>query len=95
LFVDGSRSIDYEVTLKASHGDVVFGDTKEGSMGIRTHPALRLKGPVAKGKAVNSEGIEGGAIWGKRAKCRTKRWRVCWNRSPMPRRLSPLTVIGK
>ncbi|MEX2216479.1 MAG: PmoA family protein [Phycisphaeraceae bacterium] len=68
LFINGDRAIDYEVTLKASHGDVVFGDTKEGSMGIRTNPALRLKGTVAKGQAVNSEGAEGTALWGKRAK---------------------------
>ena len=36
-------------------------------MGIRSNPSLRLKGPVAKGKAVNSEGVEGRAVWGKRA----------------------------
>ena len=48
---DGGRGIDYRVTLRATHGDVKFGDTKEGSMGIRTHPALRLQGKVATGKA--------------------------------------------
>ncbi len=68
LLPNDQRAIDYRVTLIASHGDLVFGDTKEGSMGIRTHPALRLKGPVAKGKAINSEGIKDGALWGKRAK---------------------------
>ena len=35
--------------------------------GIRTHPALRLRGSVAKGKAVNSGGISGKSVWGKRA----------------------------
>src|SRR5690606_7798639 len=40
---DGSRVIDYEIRLEADQGDVVFGDTKEGSMGIRTRPELRLK----------------------------------------------------
>ena len=68
LFENGDRAIDYQITLNASNGDVVFGDTKEGTMGIRTHPVLRVKGPVAKGKAINSEGVEGSAVWGKRAK---------------------------
>lgn len=62
------RGIEYTVTIKADHGDVIFGDTKEGSMGIRTHPALRLKGDVATGKAVNANGTKGKGIWGKPAK---------------------------
>ncbi len=61
-------AIDFQITLIASHGDVKFGDTKEGTMGIRTNPALHLKGTGAKGKAVNSEGVGGAAIWGKQAK---------------------------
>jgi len=63
-----NRAIDFDITVHASAGDVTFGDTKEGSMGIRTHAALRLKGSVAKGQAVNSEGVSGKPIWGKRAK---------------------------
>lgn len=68
------RYIDFGITIHASHGDVVFGDTKEGSMGIRMHPLLRLQSDekrgnhTAKGSAINSEGIEGKEIWGKRAK---------------------------
>ena len=70
----GGRAIDFEITLTASHGDVTFGETKEGTMGIRTHPQLRLKADPKRGvesvsgKAINSEGVEGAAIWGKRAK---------------------------
>ncbi len=62
---DVGRFIDYSITLKATGGDVVFGDTKEGSMGIRTHPLLRLQtdekrgNHTAKGKSINSEGVEG------------------------------------
>ncbi|MBT5379335.1 MAG: PmoA family protein [Opitutae bacterium] len=63
-----NRAIDFDITVHASSGDVKFGDTKEGSMGIRTNPALRVKGSVAKGQAINSEGIKGKAVWGKRAK---------------------------
>ena len=68
LAVEGGRAIDYEITIKASEGDVTFGDTKEGTMAIRTNPVLRVEGPVAKGKCCNSEGLKGKAIWGKRAK---------------------------
>jgi len=53
--------------IHASNGDVTFGDSKEGLMGIRTHPALRLKGKVAKGMAVNSAGDKGKSLWGKKA----------------------------
>ncbi len=63
----GGRGLDYSVTLKATHGDVTFGDTKEGSMGIRTHAALRLKGEVATGQAINANGETGPGIWGKNA----------------------------
>lgn len=69
-----ARFIDFEITLRASHGDVKFGDTKEGTMAIRTNPLLRLKtderrgNHTAQGQAINSEGIEGKDIWGKRAK---------------------------
>ena len=68
------RYIDFAVTIQATHGDVTFGDTKEGTMGIRTHPLLRLQSDAdrgnhtAKGQSVNSEGVEGKAMWGKRAK---------------------------
>ncbi|MGY8689808.1 MAG: DUF6807 domain-containing protein, partial [Verrucomicrobiales bacterium] len=63
-----SRYIDFQITIKATNGDVVFGDTKEGSMAIRTHPNLRLKGEVANGKAVNSAGNSGKDLWGKASK---------------------------
>jgi len=65
---DGTaRIIDFEITIKASHGPVVFGDTKEGSMAIRLAPTLRVKGVVGRGHIVNSEGDRDGATWGKRA----------------------------
>ena len=61
---DGTRTIDWEITIHASESDLVFGDTKEGMMAIRTHPSLRIdKGAVAK----NSRGLKGKGIWGKRA----------------------------
>ena len=72
--VPGGRVIDYEITIHASHGAVTFGDTKEGTMGIRMNPALRLELGKRKnkvkgtGQAINSEGDRGKQLWGKRAK---------------------------
>ena len=74
-----ARFVDWEVTLHASAGDVTFGDTKEGTMGIRMRPELQLvptpetSVPAMPGQAMNSEGITGAAIWGKRA-----RWIDYW-----------------
>ena len=62
-----SRIIDFAITIRASHGKVVLGDTKEGSMAVRVAPTLRANGKVAKGSMVNSEGGSGKGIWGKRA----------------------------
>lgn len=67
------RVIDWTTTFFADQGELIFGDTKEGMMGIRSHPQLRLSAdPEAgvhsvTGKAINSNGVEGKAVWGKRA----------------------------
>jgi len=62
---NGDRVIDYDVSLHASHGKLTLGDAKDGVLGIRMHPALRIdKGA----HAVNSEGDTGKPVWGKRAK---------------------------
>ena len=67
----GARFIDWSTTLTAADKPVVLGDTKEGTMAIRTRPELQLnpeKNKTAAGKAVNSEGLTGKAIWGKPAR---------------------------
>lgn len=65
----GNRVLDFEVTVQALPDEpLVFGDTKEGSMGIRLAETMRLKGKVGKGHIVNSEGVKDGDTWGKRAK---------------------------
>ncbi len=61
------QMMDFDVTIHASEGEVVFGDTKEGSMAIRLAPTMRLKGEVGKGHIINSEGVTDGDTWGKRA----------------------------
>ncbi len=79
--VPGGRAIDWKVTLRASHGDVKFADDKHGIMAIRTHPNLRLDNApaagvtTANGQAVNSEGVSGAAVFGKRA-----RWIDYWGK---------------
>ena len=69
-----SRWIDCLIDFQATFEDIQFDDTKEGLFAIRTHPDLRLtaspKRGVEKvyGSAINSEGITGKAVWGKKAK---------------------------
>jgi hypothetical protein len=63
-----TRFIDYSVTYHAGDQDIVFGDNKDGQLGIRMNPHLRTKGPVASGQAINAQGVTTGDIWGKRAK---------------------------
>jgi len=64
------RAIDYSVTIVASEGDLRFGDTKEGTFAIRTHPGFRLQRPdgQATGSATNSQGDQDKQLWGKNAK---------------------------
>lgn len=71
---ESARFIDYDILLAPiAGGSLVFGDTKEGMMGVRTHPNLRLSRPSADGiaqpigQAVNSDGVSGSQVWGKRA----------------------------
>ncbi|NLY03128.1 MAG: hypothetical protein GXY83_44335 [Rhodopirellula sp.] len=71
--IAGVRAIDWEITIHASQDEVVFGDSKEGTMAIRTHPNLRLDNDpgrgvtTANGQALNSEGSRNNEVWGKRA----------------------------
>ncbi len=59
--------IDFEIAIFASQGEVVFGDTKEGSMAIRLAPTIQLTGKAGRGHIINSEGVRDGQTWGKRA----------------------------
>ena len=60
------RWIDFEITLKATEGEVTFGDTKEGTFGIRVAESMKVDAKMG-GQIVNSEGQTDGAAWGKRA----------------------------
>ncbi|MFC7336809.1 PmoA family protein [Haloferula chungangensis] len=63
-----TRLVDSQSVLTASHGDVLLGDTKEGTAGVRVAPTLRSKGELAKGSITNSNGEKNRNAWGKRAK---------------------------
>ena len=62
------RILDFDIVLMATQGPLHFGETKEGTMAIRMNPRLRLRGKLARGKALNSEGVRGARVWGKRAR---------------------------
>lgn len=69
--VEGARVFDFEITIRASNGDLVLGDTKEGTMALRLNERMRLAQPKkqkGEGHIVNSEGVRDGETWGKRAK---------------------------
>jgi hypothetical protein len=69
--VDDADLFDFEITIHASNGDLVFGDTKEGTMAMRLAESMRLihgKNEKGDGHIVNSEGVRDGETWGKRAK---------------------------
>lgn len=59
------RIVDHAITFTASHGPLVFGETKEGTMAVRVHDELRVAGGT--GHYRNSAGDRDGAVWGKPA----------------------------
>lgn len=68
------RLLDYEITLHApANAPLTLGDTKEGSMAVRVPLWMTLthkfkgKEVVSGGRLMDSEGREGGNVWGKRA----------------------------
>jgi len=61
-----SRWIDFDITLIASNGPVVFGDTKEGSFGIRVAETMKVDAKLG-GRIINSNGLEDKDAWGKSA----------------------------
>jgi len=61
-----ARWIDVNVALTASEGPVVFGDTKEGSFGVRVPSSVRVES-LKGGKIINSDGKQNLAAWGKPA----------------------------
>ncbi len=58
--------VDCEIELIASQGDVHFGDTKEGTFGIRVAESMKVDAKKG-GKIINSAGQVDGAAWGQPA----------------------------
>lgn len=63
---DSQRWIDVAIEVKATAGPVVFGDTKEGSFGVRVPDSMRVEA-FKGGKIINSDGLVNFAAWGKPA----------------------------
>jgi hypothetical protein len=61
------RWIDFTITIKATEGDVTFGDTKEGTFGVRVADPMRVEAKLG-GRIFNSDGKENEAAWGLPAK---------------------------
>ncbi len=64
------RILDFSVTLKASHGDLIFGDDKDAGMATRvphTMKVVRRDKTPAQGHILMSDGSTDGGAWGKQA----------------------------
>ncbi len=62
-----TRWIDFDVTVRATEGEVTFGDTKEGSFGVRVAGSMKVTSKKG-GTIVNSDGKKDAEAWGKPAK---------------------------
>jgi hypothetical protein len=60
------RWLDFDITLTASSGLVRFGDTKEGTFGVRVAETMKVDAKTG-GRIVNSEGLANEAAWGRKA----------------------------
>ena len=62
--VEDVRVIDFEATMKASIGQVTFGDTKEGMFGLRVASSMDVNKKQG-GRIINAEGLTDDQAWGK------------------------------
>lgn len=63
---DDALLIDFNIVLRATAGEATFGETKEGSFGIRVPTVMDVDAKKG-GKIVNSEGESDADAWGKKA----------------------------
>lgn len=61
-----ARWIDFDIEFKATEEPVTFGDTKEGTFGVRVAESIKVDARLG-GKIINSHGQENEAAWAKRA----------------------------
>jgi hypothetical protein len=66
---DGDRWwVDCDIVVNATDGPVTFGDTKEGSFGVRVAGTMKVDSKEGGGTIVNSNGETNLGAWGKAAK---------------------------
>lgn len=67
----GDTVIDFIIRLNATDGDVTFGDTKEGTFGIRVAGSMKVDQPKNRsslgGKIINAEGKTNADTWSQRS----------------------------
>jgi hypothetical protein len=75
------RTIDFDLTFKKADGELVFGDTKEGSMSLRLNEDMRLKANKSghgKGHIVMSSGVRDDKMEPKQRETKTWGTRAEW-----------------
>jgi len=63
---DEIRWIDFDITILAEDQEVVFGDNKDGCLGIRVAPTMKVEAEEG-GRIVNNLGDADKQAWGKKA----------------------------
>ncbi len=66
-YPNGDRWIDFTIVLKATEGDLTFGDTKEGTFAVRVADSMRVDAKRG-GRIVNSNGLVDGEAWAQPAR---------------------------
>ncbi len=63
------RTIDFDITISAGDEPVKFGDTKEGTFGVRVAGSMKVdqRGGKPGGKIINAHGQTNRQAWGKQA----------------------------
>jgi hypothetical protein len=65
------RTLDFDITITAVQDSVTFGDTKEGTFGIRVPGTMdviaKKRNPAWGGRIINADGLTDGETWGKRS----------------------------
>ncbi|MFQ5809221.1 MAG: PmoA family protein [Armatimonadota bacterium] len=64
--VENGRLLDFTITMRATEKDLVFGDTKEGSFGIRVAGTMKVTSELG-GRILNARGDTDDEAWGKQA----------------------------
>jgi hypothetical protein len=66
---DEIRFVDFSIEFHPQTNDLVFGDDKEGTFGVRVPATMSVdqKNNMPSGVLVNAEGLRNAAVWGKKS----------------------------